>query len=243
MTPTRIQRVKSQQVKFFHVCRRCRFAHHCSYFWLFWGRPPRAASQSTCQGHLAARSPTPPGLRTVRPRTASAPAAPSRLVIPPPSPPFPLTHSRPPHTRSPTPTKLRARTPHPLPPPPVVSNRHHQHPLPHPHPHLHPHPNTRARAQGCLVWQWEQDAGCWMSPFRPNVPTTGCPARPSPGLWVGAATVPHPPTPPPPPPPPPWSPSQWTKKGAYDAVMCETTPFWWKPLNKMMLLESICSGP
>ena len=44
-------------------------------------------------------------------------------------------------------------------------------------------------------------------------------------------------------PPPPWSPSRWTKKGAYDAVMCETTPFWWKPLNKMMLLESVCSGP
>ena len=27
------------------------------------------------------------------------------------------------------------------------------------------------------------------------------------------------------------------------AVMCETTPFWWAPFNKMMLLESICSGP
>lgn len=106
----------------------------------------------------------------------------------------------------------------------------------HSHPHVY-------RVQGCQVWQWERQAGCWTWPFRPDVPKTGCPVRPTPGPWVGKATVPHPPTPSPPPPPPPWAPSRWTKKGAYDAVMCETTPFWWKPLNKIMLLESVCSGP
>jgi len=39
-----------------------------------------------------------------------------------------------------------------------------------------------------------------------------------------------------------WSPA-WTNHGAYDAVMCETTPFWWPHDRKMYLLESICRGP
>lgn len=111
--------------------------------------------------------------------------------------------------------------------------------------------------EGCVVWQWTRavnGGGCWMSPFRPNVPSTGCPSPESAGPWIGAAKMQQPPTPrpgpvPPPPSPhpphptPPWLPSRWTKKGAYDAVMCETTPFWWAPLGKIMLLESVCSGP
>eukprot|EP00040_Diaphanoeca_grandis_P015097 m.76873 g.76873 ORF g.76873 m.76873 type:complete len:405 (-) comp24947_c0_seq1:283-1497(-) len=39
-----------------------------------------------------------------------------------------------------------------------------------------------------------------------------------------------------------WTPL-WQNKGSYDAVMCESTPFWWPKDQRMYLMESVCTGP
>ena len=112
-------------------------------------------------------------------------------------------------------------------------------------------------AADCAVWQWRagdeasNGGGCWMGPFRDG-PHEGCPAQQHPGPWVGASRVAHPqkppsPSPPPPPPPPspppsPWTP-HWDNQGSYDAVMCESTPFWWPKDKKMYIMECVCRGP
>ena len=38
------------------------------------------------------------------------------------------------------------------------------------------------------------------------------------------------------------APERWTKIGVYDAPMCETSLFYWKPTRSMVLFESICCG-